>query len=132
VTRLAVAVVARIAPVIFVLCPLSMEAIGPFQPKKREVLYAPMERMVKVIRPGLKPGDWVTPDQELIQLYSLELKKQIVDLQLDIAQANNMINNLRKSTDPSDITKVDENKIVLSHKNAELAELRERTNASQE
>lgn len=132
VTLIAVAVVALIAAMIFVPYPLRMEALGPLQPKRREVLYAPIEAMVKDIRPGLKPGDWVTPEQELITLYSLELKKQIVDLQLEISTAENTISNLRKSTDQQDILKVEENKIIVNHKNSELMDLRNRTNASLE
>jgi hypothetical protein len=129
VTLIGVALVLLVAAMIFVPYPLRMEAIGPLQPRVRETLYTKVDAQVRAIPAGLKSGDWVTKEQELIYLYSLDLRKQITDLRSEIETANNTIENQSKSTEPNDIVKVSEQKLVRNSKIAELADLRDRTSA---
>lgn len=133
VTLSLVAAVVLIAAMIFVPYPLRMDSSGTLQPISRNTVFPPVEGIVKDIPVGLKSGSRVSKDQELIKLYSLDLKKQITDLQLEIASANNVIETLQgKANEQQDILEVNKNKLIMRAKTAELTELANRTNADLE
>jgi hypothetical protein len=129
VTLIAVALVALIACMIFVPYPLRMEATGTFQPRERSTLYSAVPGQVKSIPPGLASGKWVSRDQELIQLFDLDLQKQINDIDEEIRKARNTVDSLSKSQEPRDVSEVNEKKLIIDHKSRELADLVQRTNA---
>jgi len=129
VTLIGVALVALIAAMIFVPYPLRMEATGVFQPSIRNTLYSAVPGQVKSIPPWLTSGKWIGRDQELMELFDLDLQKQIAELQQEILKAQNTIDALGKSTDPRDLHDVNEKKLILNHKSQELLDLAHRTNA---
>lgn len=132
VTLVGIGLVILIACMVFVPYSLRMEAAGPIEPINVRTMYAPVDGRVTWIAPGLKSGDWVTPEQELMQLFSLDLKKQMIDLTTDIANAKNYIDTFGKSTDPEHIFKVKEQETVRNTKQRELDELCDRANANRE
>ncbi|MCS7047336.1 MAG: hypothetical protein NZO58_13340, partial [Gemmataceae bacterium] len=123
VTLIGVGIAALLAAMVFVPYPLRMAAPGTFQPKERLIAYSPVEAQVREIAQGLKSGSRVTPNQELIRLYSLELRDKIRNLQGEIAQAKNTIDALSASNDPQDKIRVSDAKLTRDARLAELMEL---------
>ncbi|MCI0681741.1 MAG: HlyD family secretion protein [Gemmataceae bacterium] len=130
VTIIFAALVVLILAMIFMPYPLRMDALGTFQPVKRATLYPPVPGTVKAIAPWLTAGKRITEDHELMQLFDLELRKQINDLRQEINHADNLINTLSKSQDLQDKFEVAKQRINLRAKNEELIELARRTNAN--
>ncbi len=124
------AVVIFIGCMIFLPYPLRMEALGKFEPKQYSMVYSPVPGQVKLIAPRLKSGVRVTPEDELMLLYDLDLKSQIKNLQLEIANAGAFIADMvGKANAPDEVAKVNEHRLAFRAKSAELRELIEQTNA---
>lgn len=127
------ALVLLVGAMIFVPYPLKMDASGSLQPIKYVHLYPPVPGKVEHIAPRLKNGSRVTPDEDLMLLYDSELKAQIRDLQVAIANADAYIRDmLPKAITAEEIHRVNEQKLVKTAKTIELMELRDRTNANLE
>ena len=128
-------VVLLLLAMIFVPFPLKMEANGNVLPADRAQVFSPIEAKVEEIKPGMKSGTEVLKDQELFVMYSLELAKQIRDLQSEIAFLDSRIAPQLNRPDSPDNKGADaqinihEAKISKNLKLTILEGLRKRTNA---
>ena len=69
---------------IFVPYPLKMEAGGQTLPIKRQYAYALSDAQVKGFREGLRPGDMVFKDSEIIQMFDQKLADELNKLKVEI------------------------------------------------
>ena len=84
-TAVAAGVTLLALALIFVPFPLKMEANGQILPIDRVQIFAPMAGTITDIPKGLKSGSKVAKGQVLFEMYDLELRKQVNDLQTEIA-----------------------------------------------
>lgn len=124
-------VVALLLLLIFCPFPLKMEANGGLLPSDRTNVYSPIEAKVEEIKAGLKSGSEVAKGQELFVLSSMELGKQVRDLQAEIAAMDARIIPGASNPDAkSDVQiGIQEAKVTKNLKLAQLESLRRRTNA---
>jgi hypothetical protein len=124
------------AALIFVPYTLKMDANGQLLPKDRGWIYPPEAGQVVEIKPGLKSGDPVFQDQELIRMYSQDLATKMLDLKQEIEKSAETVLRLsplmhKKDADQVnlllEIIKAD---TVRKIKNEALDELCKRTNAN--
>jgi len=129
-----VGIVALILALIFVPFPLKMESNGNFQPQDRMSVYTPIIGKVEEIKPGLQSGKEVAKGQELFVMFSLDLAKQVRELQGEINKLELRINpQVGRPADLAAMKGVDrgvqEAKITKEMNTQLLEKIRRRTNA---
>jgi hypothetical protein len=128
-----VGLVALILALIFVPFPLKMEANGNFQPQERASVYSPIVAKVEEIKPK-SSGVEVAKGQELFVMFSLDLAKQVRELQSEIAALDARISpQLGRTADLAEMKGNDVNafeaKVTKQLKTLLLEKIRARTNA---
>jgi hypothetical protein len=89
ITLVGLFLVALIGVMILVPYPLKMDANGHLWPIKRNWVYSPFSGRIEEIKKNLESGKFVFKDQELMRLFDMDLKKEIIDLQNKIQSAQN-------------------------------------------
>lgn len=131
-----VGLIALTAAMVFIPYPLRMDANGQLLPKKRAWIYSPIEGQVKDFRPGLMPGSFVSANQEVILMNSLDLADKIRKLQTEVITAKRQFDHLSLAVQmakDTDRTQLQMDRLqaeaTFRAKSDELLELRKRTNA---
>jgi hypothetical protein len=127
------------ASLVVVPYPLKMEANGELLPKQRAWMYPPWPGHVVAFKPGLKSGDRVSKDEELIYLESIDLESKVREMLNQITVADKQVKQLRrqlqftKDLDAATKAKLSNDLVEASAtytaKGQELEKLRRRTNA---
>jgi hypothetical protein len=84
---IAAALVVLLAVFVFVPYPLKMDAKGQLLPEVRRYIYSPVEATVEKFPEGIDHGTTVSENQPLVLMYDLKLRKDMEQLQGEIASA---------------------------------------------
>jgi hypothetical protein len=82
------AVVLLLLVLIFVPYPLKMDAKGQLLPEERRYLYSPAPGHIVAFAAGLEPGSPVGVNQDMIEMFDVDLQKQLLDLEGQIREDN--------------------------------------------
>ncbi|HEV3116720.1 MAG TPA: PDZ domain-containing protein [Gemmataceae bacterium] len=129
------AVVLLIGALVFVPYPLKMEAKGQLLPKERRYVYSPRE--AQVVEFKVEPGQHVSAEEPLAEMYDPELHRQMIQLQSEIDGAAREVANLSaiigKAKTPDDILSYNGQRITKENtrasKQAELEAIKRRVHA---
>lgn len=99
---------------IFVPYPLRMSATGKLMPKERQTVYAQIEGKITEVR--VKPGDLVSKDQELFDIFDQQLASKMMKLQQDLRHAQDRIDLISSQLNTHTLSPTDRNLLL-----AELA-----------
>jgi hypothetical protein len=135
ITLIGVGLLGLIAAMIFVPYPLRMASNGKMLPIKRNWIYSPEGGAVKEIKESLRSGSPVTKDQELVLVYSSDLRSKMSELESAVMQADDIIKRLtpslqRKDADTTALQiEISKSEASRKAKNEELDGLCKRTNS---
>jgi hypothetical protein len=87
ISLIALAVFVLLIALIVVPYPLKIDANGQLMPSKWQSIFAPYPGQVRAFKPNLDQGKAVSTEQNLIRLYSQELDKEILEINLQIKDA---------------------------------------------
>lgn len=96
VASIATALLTLIIVLVFVPYPLKMDAKGQLLPEERRWVYSPVEGQVVRFEEGVQPGSLVAESQHLILMFDVQLEHKLVQLQGEIAAAQQDIAALNK------------------------------------
>jgi hypothetical protein len=130
------AVVVLLLVLIFVPYPLKMESKGSALPVERRWMYSPLEARVAMFADGVRPGQPVGKDQNVILMHDVQQEVKIVELSNQILGAQQecvaIKRQLDTATNQQDRAKysssLSEKQSVLQRKTAELETLLQRIN----
>ncbi len=128
-----------IASLILVPYPLKMSATGQVLPQVRRKVFTPVSGTVR--RFDVQPGEVISENRTLVQMFDVQLENKIITLQGEISRAKNEASEFeKKSKDPAlsaservrMVSEGAQRKDLAESKSRELEALRARTSADRE